>query len=122
MFVPGHLHRERLLASEGISAYCVDVYYEVRHDPDQGAMMHFRMCGHVAGREFTESFAMHRDTAYNFASLLGKIAQRQGLPAGHGPIMAHHDEYDAMFADIRQQLAVKPGEAVNLDHLEQDRL
>lgn len=122
MFKPGHLHRERLVASDDVPAYSVDVYYEVRHDPAQGAMMHFRMCGQVDGRAFSESFEMHRDTAYNFASLLGKIAQRQGLPAGHGPIMAHHDEYDAMFGDIRRLLAVKPGESVDFDHLEQDRL
>jgi hypothetical protein len=36
--------------------------------------------------------------------------------------MRGHKEYDAIFEDIRTRLNAKPGEAVNLDHLEQDGL
>ncbi|MEO4048241.1 DUF5064 family protein [Pseudomonas sp. CAU 1711] len=118
MFEPGHWHRASL---SGEADYSVDLYYEVRSDPREGQMVHFRMRGQVEGKAFEEEFELHRDTAFNFASVVTRIAARHGLPTEHSPIMRSHDEFDRMFEDIRAKLGTKPGEAVNFDHLERDR-
>lgn len=121
MFEPGHLHRA-FSGVPGMPTGHVDVFYEVRRDPVEGMLMHFRVTGDLDGKTFTEEFDMHRDTAFNFASLIAKTVVKQGLPAAVTPIMRNHKEYDAMFEDIRAKLDAKCGEPVNLDHLEQDGL
>lgn len=122
MFTPGHLNRAHPSGTPGIPEYNIDVFYEVVRDPKEGTLMHFKMSGEVSGRAFTEEFDMHRDTAFNFASLLSKAAVRHGVPTNASLIMRGHSEYDAMFNDIRDKLGVKPGESVNLDNLEKDGL
>ena len=119
MFKPGHLRRASL---PGQIDFAIDLFYEVRHDPSEGPMMHFRMEGQVAGKAFTDDFELHRDTAFNFASVAARMAVRHGLPASHTLIMHGHDEFDRMFEDIRAKLGAKPGEAVDLDHLSEDGL
>ncbi|WP_068830090.1 DUF5064 family protein [Pseudomonas sp. BMS12] len=119
MFEPGHLHRASL---PGQINYSVDLFYEVRRDPSEGPMMHFRMQGHIAGKAFTDEFELHRDTAFNFASVASRVAAKHGLPTNHSLIMRGHDEFDRMFEDIREKLGGKPGDTVNLDHLEKDGL
>ncbi|WP_137817590.1 DUF5064 family protein [Pseudomonas sp. 2FG] len=120
MFTPGHLNRASIPGTPGVPEFNIDVFYEVHRDPKEGILMHFKMIGHVSGREFVEEFDMHRDTAFNFASLLAKAAIKHGLPANASPIMRSHSEYDAMFEDIRNKLDTKPGDPVNLDNLEKD--
>lgn len=122
MFAPGHLHRTNTPDIPGMPEYNLDVFYEVRRDPKEGMLMHFKMVGHISGREFVEEFDMHRDTAFNFARLLAKAAVKHGLPPNLSPIMRSHAEYDAMYQDIRDQLGVQPGEPVNLDNLGKDGL
>ncbi|WAJ38681.1 DUF5064 family protein [Pseudomonas sp. GOM7] len=120
MFTPGHLHRDNLGRPEGMRRappYSVDFYYEVRQDPAHGAMLHMRLAGEVNGRPFAEEFELHRDVAYNFASVATRVAARHGLPVSASPVMRGHDEYDRVFADIRAKLHAKPGEPVNLDHV-----
>jgi hypothetical protein len=102
----------------GVPEFAVDIHYEVRKDPKEGAMMHFKIEGHINGKAFVEEFDMHRDVAFNFASLIGKSLIKHGFPALASPIMHNHVEYDAMFADIRSKLDAKSGESVNLDHLD----
>jgi GrpB-like predicted nucleotidyltransferase (UPF0157 family) len=85
-------------------------------------MMHFRMEGHIAGKAFKDEFELHRDTAFNFASVATRIAAKHGLPTNHSLIMRGHDEFDRMFEDIRDKLGAKPGESVDFDHLERDGL
>ena len=119
MFEPGHLHRASL---PGQTEFSVDLYYQVRSDPKEGQMLHFRMEGQVAGKAFKDEFELHRDTAFNFASVISRLVAKHGLPANHSPIMRAHKEYDAIFEDIRARLHAEPGEAVNLDHLERDGL
>lgn len=121
MFKPGHLHRA-FSGIPGMPVGHVDVFYEVRQDAAEGALMHFKVAGDLDGKTFSEEFDMHRDTAFNFASLIGKAVTKQGLPSNVSPIMRNHKEYDAMFEDIRSKLGAKSGEAVNLDHLEADGL
>jgi hypothetical protein len=118
MFEPGHLHRRNIPGMPGVPEFAVDIYYDVRNDPKEGAMMHFKLEGHINGQAFVEEFDMHRDVAFNFASLLGKSLIKHGFPANHSPIMRSHTEYDAMFEDIRSKLNAKSGESVNLDHLD----
>jgi hypothetical protein len=121
MFTPGHLHRISTPGNPGIPEYNIDVFYEVRRDPKEGTLMHFKMVGHVSGREFIEEFDMHRDTAFNFASRVAKAAVKHGVPANASLIMRGHAEYDAMFEDIRDKLGVQPGEPVNFDNVDKDR-
>ena len=119
MFEPGHLHRASL---PGQIDFAVDLFYEVRRDPKEGPMMHFRMEGHIAGKAFKDEFELHRDTAFNFASVATRMAAKHGLPTNHSLIMRGHAEFDKMFEDIRDKLGAKPGEAVDFDHLERDGL
>lgn len=122
MFEPGHLHLSDSSGSTGQPGYVIDFHYEVRQDPSEGAMLHCRLVGEIAGKAFDEQFEMHRDTAFNFASVLSRRLIKHGLHPNASPIMRGHKEYDAIFEDIRTRLKAKPGEAVNLDHLEQDGL
>lgn len=119
MFEPGHFHRASL---PGQIDFSVDLYYEVRHDAKEGQMLHFRMTGQIAGKAFTDEFELHRDTAFNFASVATRVAAKHGLPTNQLLIMRGHDEFDKMFEDIRDKLGAKAGETVNFDHLEKDGL
>ena len=121
MFEPGHLH----ITSPGIAdqlAFSVDLYYEVRRDPAEGPMLHMRMVGDLAGKTFEEQFELHRDTAFNFASVATRIARKHGFPTNSSLVMRNHQEYDEMFADIRTKLGVNIGDPIDLDHLEKDGL
>ncbi|MWV15943.1 DUF5064 family protein [Pseudomonas sp. L-22-4S-12] len=117
MFQPGHLHRSHL---PGQLQFAIDLFYEVRQDPKEGAMLHFRMVGEIEGKAFCEEFDLHRDTAFNFASVLMRVAAKHGLPTSHNLIMHGHDEYDRMYQDIRDKLGAHPGDPVNFDHLAKD--
>ena len=121
MFEPGHFHRIFPVVP-GFPTGHVDVFYEVRNDPVEGMLMHFKLTGDLDGKTFSDEFDMHRDTAFNFASLIAKAMVKQGFPANISPIMRNHVEYDAMFNDIRDKLGAKPGEPVNLDNLDKDGL
>lgn len=119
MFEPGHLRRASL---PGQVDFAIDLYYEVRRDSKEGAMVHFRMEGQVAGKAFKDEFELHRDTAFNFASVATRMAAKHGLPTNQSLIMRSHDEFDRMFEDIRDKLGAKPGEAVDFNHLDKDGL
>lgn len=121
MFEPGHLHRKSLPGMPG-PEFDVDVHYEVRHDPSEGKLIHFKMSGHIGGQAFVEEFDMHSDTAFNFASLLSKVAVKHGMPANSSLVMRGHKEFDAMFEDIRAKLDARPGDTVDFDHLAKDGL
>lgn len=121
MFEPGHLHRANSIATAEMPLFSVDLYYEVRQDPSEGAMLHMRMQGQVDGKAFEEVFELHRDTAYNFASVASRLAHKHGLPTS-SLIMRSHSEFDQMFEDIRAKLGAHSGEPVNLDHLQKDGL
>lgn len=43
-------------------------------------MLHMRLVGEVDGKHFEEVFELHRDVAFNFASVATRIAARHGLP------------------------------------------
>nr|WP_298143779.1 DUF5064 family protein [uncultured Pseudomonas sp.] len=122
MFEPGHLHRANSIGTAEQPVFTIDLYYEVRQDPTEGAMLHMRMVGEVAGKAFEENFELHRDTAFNFASVASRLAQKHGLPPEHNLIMHRHGEYDLMFEDIRAKLGSHSGDPVDLDHLEKDGL
>ncbi len=53
MFEPGHLHRASVV---GQIDFSVDLFYEVRRNPNEGPMLHFRMEGQVAGKAFKDEF------------------------------------------------------------------
>lgn len=104
MFEPGHVHVSNPVAALGLPTYNVDFYYEVRPDQKGGAMVHFRMVGQIDDKPFEEAFEMSHDTVFNFASTVGKVAVKHGMPANHSPVLRHHKEFDATFEDIRAKL------------------
>ncbi len=115
MFEPGHLHLANLPGLPGQPEFSIDLYYDVRQDPEQGSVMHFRMTGEVNGGTFEEEFEMRRDVAFNFASVATRVAAKHGLNPRFGPVVRDHKEYDLMFEDIRQKLHAHSGEPVDLD-------
>ncbi|WP_341303280.1 DUF5064 family protein [Pseudomonas sp. TMP25] len=120
MFKAGHLHRANLTETPGMPAFSIDIHYQVRTDATEGQMVHFHILGEVQGTPFEESVELHRDTVFNFASTLTRIAEKHGLHPKFGAVLAHHKEYDQMFEDIRSQVHGVSGEAINFDHLRQD--
>lgn len=122
MFEPGHFRHANTLATAEVPLFSVDLHYHVRKDPKEGPMLHMRMQGQVGGKVFEEVFELHRDIAYNFASVATRLAHKHGLPTNQGLIMRSHAEYDQMFEDIRTKLGSASGDSINLDHLEKDGL
>ncbi|MCY1294300.1 hypothetical protein D9M68_431890 [compost metagenome] len=116
MFEPGHLHLKSL-PGLGQQEFDVDLYYEVRQDPAEGAVMHFRMVGEIDAKPFEEEFELRRDTAFNFASVATRVATKHGLHTRFGPVVRDHKEFDRMFEDIREKLNAHSGEPVDLDRL-----
>ncbi|MDB5984364.1 MAG: hypothetical protein JWQ69_5379 [Pseudomonas sp.] len=117
MFEPGHLHITRAALQPDDVVYDIDIRYEVRQDAKQGASMHFSMDGEINGKAFKDEFELPKDMAYNFASEAFHIAVKHGMPKS-ADLRTLHDQYDAMFEDIRQQLDVKSGDPVKPEHLE----
>ncbi|KRW62297.1 DUF5064 family protein [Pseudomonas sp. TTU2014-080ASC] len=120
MFKPGHWHHSHPFTTADVPAYSVDLFYEVRQDPAEGAMLHMRLEGQIAGQVFSETFELHRDSAFNFASVVSRVAHRHGLPVATSLIKHGHHEYDLVYEDIRSALGVRSGESVNLDTLRKD--
>ncbi|MBM7060523.1 DUF5064 family protein [Pseudomonas sp. UL073] len=116
MFEPGHLHLTNL-PGLGQQDFAIDLYYEVRKDPAEGSVMHFRMVGEIDAKPFEEEFELRRDTAFNFASVATRVAAKHGLHPKFGPVVRSHKEFDAMFEDIREKLNAHSGEPVDLDRL-----
>nr|WP_029529700.1 MULTISPECIES: DUF5064 family protein [Pseudomonas] len=121
-YTEGHLHRANKVASNGCPVYSLDMYYDVRQDPVEGPMLSVRLVGNCNGKDFEEKFELHRDTAYNFSSVATRVVAKHGIPVNNGIIMRRHKEYDLMFADIREKLQLRSGEAVDLQHLAKDGL
>ena len=120
MFEPGHIHRATVPGIPGLQEFSIDVYYEARPNAQEGTMLHLRMVGEIEGRHFEEEFEIHRDTAFNFASVISKVAVKNGLNPNNTLIMRNHKEYDLVFEDIRRILGAKPGDQVDFDHLDKD--
>ncbi|MBB3102295.1 DUF5064 family protein [Azomonas macrocytogenes] len=119
MFKPGHLNRI-LFGSSGQPEARIDLRYKVRDDPNEGLMLCFHMRGDMKGKSFEEDFELHRDTAFNFASVASYIAARHGFPVNRSPIMRDRADYEQMFDDIRCKLGLRCGEPVNFDHVDKD--
>ncbi|SDI70441.1 protein of unknown function [Pseudomonas flavescens] len=122
MFQPGHLFRSNSLATGKIPTYVIDLRYAVRQDALEGPMLQMSLKGEIDGVAFEESFELHGDTAFNFASVVSRLAHRHGLPTSVVLISHEHEEFDLMFADIRQRLGAHGGDPVNFDHLQKDGL
>ncbi|HEY8331935.1 MAG TPA: DUF5064 family protein [Pseudomonas sp.] len=106
MFEPGHIHVANPVAALGLPTYAADLYYEVRTGAKEGPVVHFRMAGEIAGKPFEEEFEMSHDTVFNFASTMGGVAAKHGMPINHSPVLRHHKEFDAIFKDLRAKLKV----------------
>ncbi|GAB3373695.1 DUF5064 family protein [Azotobacter armeniacus] len=117
MFKPGHLHREQLPDESNRQTFIYDVYYEVREEPGKGRVLHMRMEGEIDGKSFAEECELPRDMAFDFMNELTRIAVRNGLHPRFGPILREHNEYDAVFQDIRNKLGLHPGDPIDLSHL-----
>ncbi|MDV7211060.1 DUF5064 family protein [Azotobacter beijerinckii] len=117
MFTPGHVHRELLPDEFNRQKFICDVYYDVREDPKEGQMLHMRMEGEIDGKSFAEECELHRDMAFDFMNTLTQVVVRNGGYPRLGPVLRAHDEFDAMFKDIRDKLGLKPGDPIDLNHL-----
>ncbi|KAF1052923.1 MAG: hypothetical protein GAK43_01682 [Stenotrophomonas maltophilia] len=119
MFEPGHLHLQVL---PGLDRQALDIHlrYDVQHDAERGAYVHFTMDGSIDGNAFQESFDLPKDQAFNFASDATRLAQKHGLHPHFGSITRVHKEYDDMFEDIRQKLGTHSGDPVDLDRIIHD--
>ena len=115
-FEPGHLHILRAPLQPGDFGYDIKIDYQVVQDPKEGKSMQFDMHGEINGKDFKEQFSLPKDLAYNFASEAFHIAVRHGIPKT-ADIRAMHGYYDKMFADIKGQLDLKPGDPVKPEHL-----
>jgi hypothetical protein len=114
MYEPGHLHLQHIgLLAQDIS-YDIHLRYEVQHDPQAGASMHFDMSGEINGQGFTETFDLPADTACNFASHAERIAHQHGLPKAKVLPVNLHKQYDLMFEDVRSKLDRHSGDPVRL--------
>ncbi|SHL66109.1 DUF5064 family protein [Phytopseudomonas punonensis] len=122
MFEPGHFHRSNSVATADIPIYAIDLHYDIRQDAAEGSMLYMTLKGEIGGTAFEESFELHRDTAFNFASVVSRLSHKYGLPTSLVLISHEHEEFDLMFEDIRHRLDAHSGEPVDLDHLEKDGL
>lgn len=120
MFEPGHLHREIQSDEFSERTFVYDLYYDIREDPKEGNMLHVRMTGEADGKPFSEEFELHRDTAFNFLSVVTKLAIKHGLHPHQGPVLIGHEDYDQVFEDIRAKLGRNLGAPIDWQHLKQD--
>lgn len=122
MFEPGHFHRSNSVANGDVPTYAIDLHYDIRQDAAEGPMLQMSLEGEIDGVTFEDSFELHRDTAFNFASVVSRLAHRHGLPTSVVLISHEHEEFDQMFEDIRHRLDAHSGDPVDLDHLQKDGL
>ena len=113
MFEPGHLHRANTIASGDMPLFSVDLFYEVRQDPNEGPMLHMRLQGQVNGQAFEEVFELHRDTAFNFASVASRLAHKV-LSACQQP---HEAEADSRLPRVRMALGLLPRDGLDPDQV-----
>ena len=122
MFEPGHFHRSNSVATGDVPVYAIDLHYDIRQDAAEGPMLQMSVKGEIDGTAFEEAFELHRDTAFNFASVVSRLAHKHGLPTTVVLINHEHEAFDQMFEDIRHRLDAHSGDPVDLDHLEKDGL
>lgn len=117
MFEPGHLHITRAALQTSDFGYDIHIRYELSENPEEGKCMHFSIHGEVAGNTFEDEFELPRDQAYNFAHNANQIAVKHGMPHIAVLPLSMHEDYDRMFADVREKLGIEPGEPVKPEHL-----
>lgn len=111
-FTPGQLHIERHALTSTDISYNLYLDYELSQDPKLGKGMLFTLHGSIQGKDMKEPFFLPKDEAYNFASNVTKIAEKYGVPKALSSIGSQHKHYDLMFADVREQLNMKPGDPI----------
>ena len=117
MFRPGHLSRIDVPHGCSSQHFACDIRYRIRNDAQRGQLLQVSMSGAVDGKPFAEDFELHRDLAYNVFSRVARIAARNGLYLSAGPVLHGRADFDAMFADIRDKLGLRPGERIDLRRL-----
>ena len=117
MFEPGHLHITHVALLPSDVSYTLDLHYQTASDAVEGPGMQFTLTGNLAGETVEESFQLPRDSAFNFASQIDRIARRHGLPEGQKLLLIDHHDYDRMFADVREQLDRHSGDPMQPEHI-----
>jgi hypothetical protein len=117
MFKPGHLHLTHAGVQPDDTDFSIDLTYEVRAGETEGTVVHFHLKGDINGQGFDDEFELPKDLAFNFASSADRIARKHGLPTTQLFPLAAHQDYDAMFEDIRHKLDAHCGDPVNPEHL-----
>jgi len=117
MFEPGHLHLSHAPMRQQDVAYTLDLTYEKCQDPTEGSCVQFNLSGAIAGKSFEDQFLLTRDSVFNFASKVDRIMRKHGLPNTQALPLIEHKQYDLMFANLREQLDLHSGEAMQPEHI-----
>ncbi|MCY1437618.1 hypothetical protein D9M71_537860 [compost metagenome] len=118
-FEPGHLHVERTALQPSDHSYDLNVEYKVDQDPSKGKGVRFTVHGQIQGKDVKEEFFLPKEEAFNFTRDFSKIFVKYGVPADQ-QIQVHVNNkiYDKMFEDIREKLAIKSGDPVDIKDFE----
>ena len=81
---------------------------------EQGPFVNFDLSGQVAGNPVHECFSLHGDVAYNFLQSVGLRLRKYGLRLGLERMPELHADFEKAYADLRQQLGIRPGQPVDL--------
>ncbi|ATP43474.1 DUF5064 domain-containing protein [Pseudomonas putida] len=113
---PGHVHIER----SALNTNDLNIEYEAATDPKEGRGIQFHMHGSIEGKPVEEKFFLAKDQVLpSFLMLLTRKAQSYlAPPKKFENLSSPHKLYDYMFADIREKLDVKSGDAIKPEHLE----
>ncbi|WP_397447983.1 DUF5064 family protein [Pseudomonas sp. NA-150] len=118
-FTPGHLHVERTALQKSDHSYDLIIEYKVDQDPSLGKGVRFTVKGQIQGKEALEEFFLPKEEAFNFARDLSKVFAKHGVPKEQQiQIHANNKIYDKVFEDIREKLAIKSGDPIDIKDFE----
>jgi len=118
-FEPGRLQIERTALQKSDHSYDLTIEYKVDQDPSKGKGIRFNVQGRIQGNDTQEEFFLPKEEAFNFARDLSRVFEKHGVPKDQ-QIQIHADNkiYDKVFEDIREKLAIKSGDPVDIKDFE----
>ncbi|MGH8433101.1 MAG: DUF5064 family protein [Pseudomonas sp.] len=118
-FLPGHLHIERTALQKSDHSYDLTIEYKVDQTPSKGKGVRFTVQGQIQGKDTNEEFFLPKEEVFNFARDLSKVFEKHGVPKDQQiQIHANNKIYNEMFEDIRDKLAIKSGDPIDIKDFE----
>ncbi len=114
VFRPGHVEISRLPTDVRLG-YRLTLDYHVEGAEPRPEWAYFHLCVEAGQMHIDERFRMHRDVAYNFLQRIRRCLRDHGVQVRQDILFGFHALYDPLYADLREQLHLQPGEAVDLD-------